>query len=133
MLEAGADGYLSKNISSQILLKSLDLSLAGETIIPHVFLKEIIEAHNKGFEQRSRDFVSQPVVEHSPANAAKIRQEERDQKPLVSLMVHPLKPIVPPPPASSPELQIARHEIARHQEPELNAVGGNPLAGSRRR
>jgi two-component system nitrate/nitrite response regulator NarL len=41
-ISAGADGYLSKQISRDALLKSLDLALIGETVIPSSCLRMII-------------------------------------------------------------------------------------------
>lgn len=109
-LEAGVDGYLSKQISSETLLKYLDLSLGGETIVPYVFLKAIIKSQNKGFEQSSRDPVSQPVASHSPANAADLRQVERGLEPPLAQTEHPSELTVWPPPAPAPEPEIARHQ-----------------------
>jgi DNA-binding NarL/FixJ family response regulator len=38
-VEAGADGYLTKHITTDALLKSLELVLVGETILPARFLR----------------------------------------------------------------------------------------------
>lgn len=42
-VEAGADGFLSKQTTSEALLKSLDIVFMGETIIPSAFLRMIVD------------------------------------------------------------------------------------------
>ena len=57
-IEAGADGYLIKQISSDALLKSIDLVFMGETILP------------RGILQLIRDRNGEELYGPSPGNAS---------------------------------------------------------------
>jgi two-component system, NarL family, nitrate/nitrite response regulator NarL len=50
-VEAGADGFLSKHISSDALLKSLDLVWMGETVIPSALLRIIFDRGAPVYQQ----------------------------------------------------------------------------------
>ncbi len=57
-ISAGADGFLSKQISRDALLKSLDLALIGETVIPSSCLRMIIG----NCERASHEIAAAPVA-----------------------------------------------------------------------
>jgi len=70
--DAGADAYLAKTISHQILLKSLDLVMLGETVFPSMILDLV----------RRRAALSEPEVAEPQPIIAAIGDEEPAPKQL---------------------------------------------------
>lgn len=65
VLRGGASGYLVKSISSEALIKSLDLVMLGETVLPSAVLS-LIYGHDEEAMSEEEQEIEVPVVELEP-------------------------------------------------------------------